>query len=109
MHEAPVDQIAERHDDTMDTLDNELLLSDSFQQLAISTSFLNGTQDQNEREEHHIENDITNIKVTMEKTEEKKNTRRSTTKKNESTINCTCDGRITDKWHDTMQLVHGVV
>ena len=69
MHEAPVDQIAERHDDTMDTLDNELLLSDSFQQLAISTSFLNGTQDQNEREEHHIENDITNIKVTMEKTE----------------------------------------
>jgi hypothetical protein len=27
---------------------------------------------------------------------EKENTRRSTQKKNESTINCTCEGRITD-------------
>lgn len=107
VHEAPVDQIAEQHDDTMDTLDHELLLSDSFQQLAISTSFLHGTQDQIEIEKHLIENDIATIKVTMEKTEqkrtstsdngkkEKENTRRSTKKKNETTINCTCEGRIT--------------
>ena len=57
----------------MDTLDHELLLSDSFQQLAISTSLWNGTQDQNETEEHLIENDITNIKVTMEKNRIKEN------------------------------------
>jgi hypothetical protein len=49
-----------------------ILPSHVFQQLAISTSFLNGTQDQNESEEHLIENDTTNIKVTMEKTQEKK-------------------------------------
>ena len=35
VHEAPLDQIAEQNDDIIDILDDELLLSDSFQNLAI--------------------------------------------------------------------------
>ena len=57
----------------MDTLDHKLLLSDYFQQLAISTLLLNEAQHHNETEDHLIKNNISNIKVTMEKNRIKKN------------------------------------
>jgi hypothetical protein len=65
VHEAPLDQIAEQNDDIIDILDDELLLSDSFQKLAILSSLLNGTQDQNETGEHPTENDNANVKIRM--------------------------------------------